>query len=248
MSKSNLQGMGHWRQIAAIINGQRVPVGPGAVLIVDSNGYSIVFNGKVLQRGTSTHDYDKYPQQSDVMVTEGPEAGKTFPQIFWIEGDVLLACMALAGATRPTEFKSNAGSGHSLSIWLRTDEEDASHSTLPAMTWKMLLVAIFALSVQESFKKDLVLGLGYWPGILLSGLIGSVFVMLACLALKWGWRAGLIIGLSTSIGLNTFQELRTVLEPILGPLGTLAVSVSTSSVAGLLAVLVLSRILRVRLN
>lgn len=248
MSQTNSQGMGHWRQVAAVIDGKRVPVGPGAVLTVDSNGYTVTVNGKVLQRGTSTSDYDKNPHQSDVMVTEGPEAGKTLPQIFRIEGDVLVACIAPAGAPRPTEFKSDAGSGHSLTIWLRTDAADAAHNAWSAMNWKMLLVVIFALSVPEGFKKDLVLSLGYWPGVLVGGLIGSVVVLLASMALKWGGRAGLIVGLSTSVGLNTFQELRPVLDPTLGPLGTLAVSVSTSSVAGLLAVLVLSRLLKVRWN
>ena len=249
MSQSNPQGMSHWRQVAAVIDGKRVPVGPGAVLSVDSDGYTVTVNGKVFQKGTSKHVSDKNPYQSDVTVTEGPEAGKTLPQIFRIDGDVLIGCMAAAGAARPTEFKSDAGSGHTLSVWLRIDAADAAQNTWSAvLNLPMLLVVIFALSVPESFKKDLVLGLGYWPGILLSGLIGSVMVTLACLVLKWGWRAGLIAGVSTSIGLNTFQELQTMLDPTLGPLGTLAVSVSTACVAGMLAVLVLSRLLKVRWN
>ena len=249
MLQSDPKGIGHWRQVAAVIDGKRVPVGPGAVLTVDSNGYTVTANGKVIQRGKSKNDYEKNPHQSDVMVAEGPEAGKTLPQIFRIEGDVLVACIAPAGATRPTEFKCDAGSGHSLSVWLRTDAADAAQNAWSAvMNLPMLLVVIFALSVPEGFKKDLELNFGYWPGILVSGLIGSALVTLTCLVLKWDWRAGLIVGLSTSIGLNTFQELQMVLDPTLGALGTLAVSVSTSCVAGLLAVTVLSRLLKVRWN
>jgi hypothetical protein len=41
----------------------------------------------------------------DIVGTEGPNKGKTFPAIYELEGDTLRICYALEGTKRPTEFK-----------------------------------------------------------------------------------------------------------------------------------------------
>lgn len=244
MSGSETQSVGQWRQVAVVVDGRRIPVGTGAVLTVDAQGYSVSVAGRVIQRGTSSNDYATVPHQSDVTVTEGPQAGQTLPQIFHVEGDILMACAAPNGGVRPTEFRSPSGSGHVLSIWLRISPADAVPGAWSTHSWKTWLVALFALDVSQGLRRDLIAHLGYWGGLIAEGLIASAMVMLAGRLLKWSWRSGLVLGLTMSIGLNTFQELRTALEPALGAPGSLAVSASTAFVAALLAGVALSRLIK----
>src|SRR5579884_4150269 len=108
-----------WRQVAVVVDGRNVPAGPDTLLTVGADGYTVTVNGRVFQRGTSRADPGPQPRHSDVTVTEGPHAGQTFAQIVAVEGDVLITCAAEPGSPRPTAFTSTAGSGHTLSVWLR---------------------------------------------------------------------------------------------------------------------------------
>lgn len=108
-----------WKQVAVVMDGREVAVGPATFLIVNDGGYEVTVNGRMYQKGTSRTIGDSTPQQSDVLVSEGPNAGETILQIFQIEGDVLIACNAPPGAARPADFCSRPGSGHTLSVWTR---------------------------------------------------------------------------------------------------------------------------------
>ena len=56
------------------------------------------------------------PLQIDLMATEGTFAGKVFPSIYSIEGDILKICRSQPGTKRPTEFVSKQGSDHWLLV------------------------------------------------------------------------------------------------------------------------------------
>ncbi len=86
---------------------------PAITTTVD--GWTVTAGGKLYSKGTAKVDPNS-PLESDVTYNEGHLAGKTLRQISKIEGDVLIACI---GAERPTEFKSKAGGGHTLSVWIR---------------------------------------------------------------------------------------------------------------------------------
>jgi uncharacterized protein (TIGR03067 family) len=58
----------------------------------------------------------KKPKQLDAVPSDGPIKGQTVEHIYEIEGDKLRICLALPGTNRPTQFKSEAGSG----LWLFT--------------------------------------------------------------------------------------------------------------------------------
>src|SRR6185312_14794934 len=139
-----------WRQVAVVIDGKNVPVGPNTLLTVDDSGYMVTvnvpFRTRVYQKGTAKSDHDRSPPQSDVTVTEGPQAGETFRQIFKSEGDVLVACSAPPGAARPTEFTSRPGSGHTLSVWIRTAQDPPS-GPLTGRTWLIIAVLVVLAGV-----------------------------------------------------------------------------------------------------
>ena len=54
------------------------------------------------------------PMRLDIAFVEGPEAGNSSYGIFQLDGDSLTICLGLVGASRPTAFKTAAGSGHAL--------------------------------------------------------------------------------------------------------------------------------------
>jgi uncharacterized protein (TIGR03067 family) len=108
--------IGTWRMVAVVVDGKDTPVGPSTLMAVTREGWTVTADGKPYAKGTTKADRAKSPVQSEVHYAEGALAGKTLQQISRIDGDIMYAC---AGATRPTEFKSTAGSGHTLSVWIR---------------------------------------------------------------------------------------------------------------------------------
>jgi uncharacterized protein (TIGR03067 family) len=234
-----------WRQVAAVVDGKNVPVGPATMLTVEDNRYTVSVNlpfwRRVYQKGTVKRDLDKSPPQSDVTVTEGPQAGATFRQIFKSEGDVLIACNAPPGAERPTEFTSRPGSGHVLSVWIRT-AGNPSPGPLTGRTWLMISVLVLLAGVLGGVSQNLETTLGRWAGILGSWLAGVSFYTAVILLLKKPWPFALVSGIVISIAGVTFDVLRTTLTPTLGPLGAVFVSASTAFVAAWFGWMVLARL------
>jgi uncharacterized protein (TIGR03067 family) len=233
MSAASSNGKGAWRQVAVVIDGKNVPVGPGAILTADEGGYTVtvpgLFGPRVYQKGTARSDYDKTPPQSDVTVTEGPHAGETFRQIFKYEGDLLIACMAPPGAERPAEFTSQSGSGHTLSVWLRTTAS-LPPEPLTRRTWLVIGALILLGIVVGSVGQDLEGSLGRWAGIL-GGWLAGVFIYTAFfLVIKNPWKLALTYGMVIAVAGVTFDSLKTTLTPTLGPLGAVLVSASTAIV------------------
>ncbi len=246
MSHAQSDGKGTWRQVAVIVNGQQIGVGPGALLTVNDDGYEVTVNGRVYQRGTSRNDYSTIPYQSDVIVTDGAEAGKTLPQIFQISGDVLVACIAPEGAARPAEFASHPGSGHTLSVWIRVTGKHDSLSPA-AIGWRffaLIMSMMIVTNVGKSIKHDLAATLGYWPGVVASGLLSTGVVIALCMVLKWGWRSGLILGLTMSVAINVFEELRQILDPVLAKPLVELVCASTAFAVAMIAGIILTRLLK----
>jgi uncharacterized protein (TIGR03067 family) len=81
-----------------------------------------VFVGEEPDRGTYTLDSATQPKSLTVTGTAGPNSGKTFPAIYELNGDTLRICYDLAGASRPTEFKSIADTKLYLVTYNRKNE------------------------------------------------------------------------------------------------------------------------------
>ncbi len=247
MSHAQSDGKGTWRQVAVVVNGQQIGVGPGALLTVNDDGYEVTVNGSVYQRGTSRNNYDTTPIQSDVMVTDGAEAGKTLPQIFQISGDVLLACIAPEGAARPKEFVSLPGSGHTLSVWIRVNGKHDWSLSPAVIGWRLfplVMTVIIVTSAGKNIRHDLAANLGYWPSVVVSGLLSTGIVVAFSMALNWGWRSGLTMGLTMTVGINVFEELRKTLDPVLAKPLVELVSALTAFVVAMITGLILTRLVK----
>ena len=109
--------LGTWRLVAVVDSGRPVTLGAPVTMTVTPDGYTVKAGGRTYETGTSRADRSRVPVESDVMVFDGPRAGQTLRQMTMIHGDVMIAC---AGDDRPAQFVSRPGSGHTLSVWLRT--------------------------------------------------------------------------------------------------------------------------------
>ena len=86
------------------------------------NGKYEVFVGDKPDRGTYMLDSATKPKSMNVIGTEGPNKGKTFPAIYELNGDTLRICYDLSGVKRPTEFKTSAGTKLYLVTYTRKKE------------------------------------------------------------------------------------------------------------------------------
>jgi uncharacterized protein (TIGR03067 family) len=68
----------------------------------------------------------KNHKEVDVVRPDGPAAGKPTRGIYEFEGDRLRVCLAQPDQPRPTELAAAAGSGHTLTVWERTEAAGAS--------------------------------------------------------------------------------------------------------------------------
>lgn len=223
-------------------------IGPGAVLKTDESGYVVSFNGKSIQHGKSTNNTNITPHQSDVTVSEGPDAGAKILQIFQVQGDVLIACQSKPGMPRPTEFKCEPGSGRTLSVWLRISEQEANQNALAAQNPLIWGLFVIALGFTDGIRHDLMENLGYWPGVLAAGLFAAVLMMVIGLTMKLGWRKGFALGITLSSGYFAFEELRTTIEQSLGRLGATLVAACAAFVLAAIVGQIFSRLLKVRWN
>ena len=207
----------YWRQVAVIVDGKRLNIGSGAVMQTEGSSYVVSFNGKVYQRGTSNNFSGVSPAHSDVTVTEGANAGTSYSQIYQRLGDVLLGCGAKPGASRPTEFKSEPGSGHTLSVWVRIPEREASQVASAGKEWlPIVLICVLGDGAATAFRENLEPMAGYWGGLAASWVAFVVVATLIGLAFKSGWRKAVAISVIVATGLLSFGELAHVWEPALG--------------------------------
>jgi uncharacterized protein (TIGR03067 family) len=90
--------------------------GPITKLVYDGNTWMIKVGDKTVASGSFKIDATKMPREIDIMDESGVNNDKTKLGIYELDGDTYKYCLAPAGKPRPTEFSSNAGSGHSLGV------------------------------------------------------------------------------------------------------------------------------------
>lgn len=87
--------------------------------LVIKGDQSTLSKGKEPRHGSYKLSPGKKPKELDILLTDGPDKGKTLPAIYEIEGDILKICLARTGKDRPKELVSKPGSGHVLEVWKR---------------------------------------------------------------------------------------------------------------------------------
>src|ERR1044071_5099224 len=110
---------GTWVIVEAELGGQKLPDEgiKGTRLILTADRYEYQND-----RG----EYKLYPAEEikamDIVGKEGPNKGKSLLAIYELEGDKLKICYDLTGKTRPTKFKTAAGTRQFLVTYQRAKD------------------------------------------------------------------------------------------------------------------------------
>ena len=100
---------GTWIPIEAELGGTKL--GSGALsnfqLVIHNNHYEVP--GDVGRIELVTADDNGALHAMDVIGTDGPNKGKTFPAVYTLEGDKLRICYDLSGKARPTALATEQG-------------------------------------------------------------------------------------------------------------------------------------------
>jgi uncharacterized protein (TIGR03067 family) len=103
---------GVWTFESVEVGGKKAPADElaGVTMTFAGDKYTVKKGDDVIQVGTQKLDPSKSPKAIDVKIVEGLNTGKVMQGIYEIDGDTLKVCFDESGKTRPTEFKSPAGS------------------------------------------------------------------------------------------------------------------------------------------
>jgi len=103
---------GSWTIESSEFGGQKLPGDQlkGFIVVYEGDKHTVKNGDQVIQVGTQKIDPSKSPKTIDVTMTEGPNKGAVMLGIYEIDADTLKVCIDAEGKTRPTEFKSPAGS------------------------------------------------------------------------------------------------------------------------------------------
>lgn len=110
---------GTWKPVQAELGGVMLPeAGLAPLRLLLGKGITVLTGAESPDRGTVTVDPSKKPAAMDVLGTEGPNKGRTFPAIYELEGDRLRICYDLSGKQCPEEFRTAKGTR----LYLVSDE------------------------------------------------------------------------------------------------------------------------------
>ena len=111
-----LRGLeGEWRFASLEVDGTTMP-GEALThsrLLIDGDRFRTE-SPEATFEGVFTIDVEATPSQIDIEFVEGPEAGNRSYGLYELNGDRLTLCIGLTGASRPTAFATQRGSGHAL--------------------------------------------------------------------------------------------------------------------------------------
>jgi uncharacterized protein (TIGR03067 family) len=122
IKKDRKKYTGTWQVVSLVVNGNKVEEDDVKKITVvnEADGkWSIRVDGKVVARGTSKIDPGSKPRAIDLTTTEGDAKGQISLGIYEVGKDTRKVCIAEAGKERPTDFKSEAGSGHIFATFKR---------------------------------------------------------------------------------------------------------------------------------
>ncbi len=118
-SKKDLERMqGDWACDSYVVDGMKLPDDDAQAYFrtIKGDTYTVARFQKVLGKGTIKLDASQRPGAIDAL-----PAGRDKPLlgIYEFDGGRMKLCFAGPGKGRPTAFTSEAGSGHTLTVWVR---------------------------------------------------------------------------------------------------------------------------------
>ena len=85
---------------------------------LSGNKLTVTMSGQLYFSATIELDPAKSPRTIDYHMTGGPTSGAIQRGIYLFAGDTVRFCFGAPGAARPSEFKTVAGDGRTLSSWI----------------------------------------------------------------------------------------------------------------------------------
>lgn len=122
IKKDRKQIEGTWRVVAFEVSGNKAMEADARKLSVvnGSDGtWTLLSEGKVILKGTSTIDPTKTPKTLDFTVTEGEGKGNQYLGIYELGEKSRKMCFAPSGKERPTKFATSPGGEQILASFER---------------------------------------------------------------------------------------------------------------------------------
>jgi uncharacterized protein (TIGR03067 family) len=119
---------GEWLFDAIEVDGNDVPASMlgRSRLLIDGDRFRME-SAEGTYEGIFTLDVEATPAHIDIEFVEGPEVGNWSYGILRLDGDDLLLCIGVVGASRPKTFATTRGSGHALERLRRSSSARPSH-------------------------------------------------------------------------------------------------------------------------
>ena len=121
--KKDLERMqGDWACDSYVVDGTQLPAddAQGYFRTIQGDTYTVSRYNRVLGKGTIRLDAAQTPKAIDAL-----PAGRDKPLlgIYEFDGEKMKLCFASPGKDRPTAFTSEAGSGHTQTVWVREKKQ-----------------------------------------------------------------------------------------------------------------------------
>jgi len=124
-AQSDLERLqGEWTMVSGEIQGEEMPeaIRSTARRVAKENETTVTVSGQLFMKAKFKLDPNKKPKTIDYEMTGGPTEGEKQLGIYEIDADQVKFCFASPGKDRPTEFKTAAGDGRTLSVWKRAKQ------------------------------------------------------------------------------------------------------------------------------
>lgn len=96
------------------------------------------------------------------------------------------------------------------------------------------VVLMVILLATETFREFFSIHFGFWGGLVVTTLLNVILVFAICLLVRLAWQRAICIALMIALTLNTFDALRTALDPHLNQISAITVSGIGAAGCGLL--------------
>ncbi|MBA4189311.1 MAG: hypothetical protein C0467_15045 [Planctomycetaceae bacterium] len=111
---------GTWKGVSIIQDGKELPKAEAEAVKLVVTGEKYTFKiGDVEVEGIHKVDPTKKPKLIEAVRSKGPSKGEKLLGIYELTDDTYKVCFGAPGKERPTEFKSEAGSGTRLMTFKR---------------------------------------------------------------------------------------------------------------------------------
>ena len=120
----NTSPEGNWVAIETETGGKKYPAKAAQKmkLVIKDSKYTSSM-GKFVDKGTVKFDTTANPMTIDIVMSEGPNKGKTQQAIFEQKDDTLKLCIDLSGKERPKSFETKEDNMYYLTTYKREKEK-----------------------------------------------------------------------------------------------------------------------------